>query len=80
LYFLAGLKSLWLKFSVFDLQTRALISNDSEASLMDSAPKTTPKRRCGEGVVLEAERSLLEALPQDVLVSTKFLSFNLRVF
>ncbi|XP_059438343.1 F-box protein At4g05010 [Corylus avellana] len=48
---------------------RVLISNDLEASPMDSAPKTPTKRRCGEGVVLEAEWSLLEALPQDVLAS-----------
>jgi len=47
---------------------RVLISNNLEVSPMDSAPKTPTKRRCGEGVVLEAERSLLEALPQDVLV------------
>lgn len=59
---------------------RVLISNDMEASPMDSAPKTPTKKRCSEAGVLEAERSLLEALPQDVLVSTKFLSFNLCVF
>ena len=59
---------------------RVLISNNLEASPMDSAPKTPTKRRYGEGVVLEAERSPLEALTQDILVSTKFLSFNLCVF
>jgi hypothetical protein len=59
---------------------RVLISNDMEASPMDSAPKTPTKKRCGESVVLEAKRSLLEALPQDILVSTNFLSFNLLAF
>ncbi|XP_062162343.1 F-box protein SKIP27-like [Alnus glutinosa] len=47
---------------------RVLISNDMEASPMDSALKTPTKKRCGESVVLEAERSLLEALPQDILI------------
>jgi hypothetical protein len=59
---------------------RVLISNNLEASPMDSAPKTPTKRRYSEGVVLEAERSPLEALTQDILVSTKFLSFNLCIF
>ncbi|KAE7995573.1 hypothetical protein FH972_000353 [Carpinus fangiana] len=47
---------------------RVLISNNLEASPMDSAPKTPTKRRYSEGVVLEAERSPLEALTEDILI------------
>jgi hypothetical protein len=74
---LFGVEGLGLGFVRGLPRKRVLISNQ-----MDSAPKTqTKKRRCGESVlVLEAERSdLLQALPQDILVSTNFLSFNLSL-
>lgn len=47
---------------------RILISNNFEASPIDSAPKISSKKRCGERMTLESERSLLEALPQDILI------------
>ena len=55
---------------------RILISNHFEGLAIDSAPKTPSKKMCGERLGLDSERSLLEALPQDILVSTKFFSFS----
>lgn len=51
---------------------RVLVSNDLEDSPIYSAPRTPPKKHCAEKMVLDAERSSLEALPQDILVSTIF--------
>ncbi|XP_041026181.1 F-box protein SKIP27 [Juglans microcarpa x Juglans regia] len=47
---------------------RVLVSNDLEDSPIDSAPRTPPKKQCAERMVLDAERSSLEALPQDILI------------
>ena len=59
---------------------RILISNHFEGLAIDSAPKTPSKKMCGERLGLDSERSLLEALPQDILVSTKFFSKLLILF
>ncbi|KAF5475594.1 hypothetical protein F2P56_007386 [Juglans regia] len=47
---------------------RVLVSNDLEDSPIDSAPRTPPKKQCAERMVLDAGRSSLEALPQDILI------------
>ncbi|XP_075664237.1 F-box protein At1g61340-like [Castanea sativa] len=47
---------------------RILISNHFEGLAIDSAPKTPSKKMCGERLGLDSERSLLEALPQDILI------------
>nr|POE44912.1 hypothetical protein CFP56_75976 [Quercus suber] len=51
---------------------RILISNHFQGLAIDSAPKTLSKKMCGKRLGLDSERSFLEALPQDILVSTKF--------
>ncbi|KAK9267850.1 hypothetical protein L1049_010286 [Liquidambar formosana] len=45
---------------------RIVISNDLEVSPLHSSLRT--KKRCGERMNVKSERSLLEALPQDILV------------
>lgn len=55
---------------------RVVISNNGEASPVDSSPMTPLKKLCGDRVVVDSdERSRLEALPQDVLVSPPKFSF-----
>lgn len=50
---------------------RVVISSNGEASPVDSSPMTPLKKKlCGDRMVVDSdERSRLEALPQDVLVS-----------
>lgn len=59
---------------------RIVISNNGEASPMDSSPMSPLRKLCGDRMVVDSERSRLEALPQDVLVSPKFSSFNIVYF
>lgn len=61
-------------FSTSFGRKRIVISNLSG----DSSPKTPTKKRCGglNTVVMDLERSPLEALPNDVLVSPNFAKLS----
>ncbi|KAF3451566.1 hypothetical protein FNV43_RR07661 [Rhamnella rubrinervis] len=47
---------------------RIVISNIGEASPLDSSTMSPLKKLCGDRMVVDSERSRLEALPQDVLI------------
>lgn len=50
---------------------RIVISCNEEDSSIDLTPKAPSKRRCSAvSTTVDADRSLLEALPQEILVST----------
>lgn len=59
---------------------RIVVSNNGEAAPMDSSPMSPSKKLCGDRMVVDSERSRLEALPQDVLVSPKFSCLNIVSF
>ncbi|WJZ96290.1 hypothetical protein VitviT2T_014989 [Vitis vinifera] len=47
---------------------RILVSSNTESSSPSSVLRTPLKRRCGEMVEEKAEKSMLEAMPQDILI------------
>lgn len=51
---------------------RIVISKNGEAFSTDSNLNIPLKKRCGERMAAMSEKSPLEALPQDILVSPKF--------
>ena len=53
---------------------RIAISSNMEVDSTVTTP--TKKRQCCEKMILSSDKSLLEALPQDILVSTKLFNFN----
>lgn len=60
---------------------RIVISNNGDALFpLNSSLETPLKKRCGERMAVVSERSPLEALPQDILVSPKFSSSLIQFF
>lgn len=63
-----GLGFGYVKFSRSFGRKRVVISNDME---VDSSLTTPTKKHCNENWVLSSEKSVIEALPQDILVGGK---------
>ena len=55
---------------------RILVSSNTESSSPSSVLRTPLKRRCGEMVEEKADKSMLEAMPQDILVGSRFMNLT----
>ena len=55
---------------------RVVVSSNTEVLSPSSVFRTPLKRRCGEMVEEDAEKSILESVPQDILVGSRFMNLS----